>query len=105
MCGNASIYVRKRTDNRTDADVCKQCNSIIKLAGGTSNMVIHMKLHHPLLLPGSLTGNKQKADTFVCISRYTGTSYPIKYWYAYRYVFCTSTQLYNQTNHYITRDR
>ena len=40
---------KQKTDGYIDTDVgaCKQCNSVVKLAGGTSNMSTHMKLHHP----------------------------------------------------------
>ena len=53
--------LEQKADGRTDADVavCIQCNSVVELAEGTSNMLTHMKRHHPLLL-------------LVRISRYTG---------------------------------
>ena len=70
--GQQIIYARdskRKTDGRVDADVAvrKRCNSVVKPAGGTSNMSTHMKCHHPLLLPGSPVGYKRKADTLVRI--------------------------------------
>ena len=49
-----------KDDGQTDADVavCAQCNSVVKLMGGTSNMSVHMKCHHPQVLLGSPVGNK-----------------------------------------------
>ena len=66
-----------KTDGWTDAVVAvrEQCNSVVKLTRGTSNMSTHTKHHHPLLLLGSSVGNKRKADTLVRISQRT------KYWY------------------------
>ena len=62
---------KRKTDGRMDADVvCKQCSSVVKLAGGTSNMTTHMKRHHSSLLLGSPVGNKRKADMLVRISQY-----------------------------------
>ena len=50
-------------DSRTDADVAvsyKQCNSMVKLVGGTSNMSMHMKCHHPLLCLDHLWGTNKR---------------------------------------------
>ena len=88
------LKLRKRkTDGRFDADaaVCKQCNSVVKLAEGTSNMSTHMLRHYPLLLVGSPVGNKLKADALVRILyRYTdwcrqacGPSVCFRFWYGY----------------------
>ena len=48
---------KRKTYGQTDADVaiCKQSNSVVKLARGMS---MHMKRQHPLLLLGSPVGNK-----------------------------------------------
>ena len=69
------ILRKRKTDGRIEADVavCKQCNSIVKLAGGTANMSTRRKRHHPLLLLGSPMGNKRTADTLVRISQYKMT--------------------------------
>lgn len=84
-----------KTDGPIDADfaVCKHCNSVVKCAGGTSNMSKHMKRYHPLSSfvfssfsnwPNSTFGSKihwqlQQAK-LVCISRYLN----ILYWYGHR---------------------
>ena len=67
----------QKTDGKIDADVvlCKQCNFVVQLAGGTLNMSTYMNRPHSLLLLGSPVGNKWKADTPVCISRHTGILY------------------------------
>ena len=67
----------QKTDGKIDADVvlCKQCNFVVQLAGGTLNMSTYMNRPHSLLLLGSPVGNKRKADTLVRISRYACTLY------------------------------
>ena len=90
---------RRKTDSYIEADVavCKQCSSVVKLAGGTSNMSAHMKHHHhPSLLLESPVENKQKADTLFCISQYASVLYqhghkmvhvPVFFLYRHRAVF------------------
>ena len=58
---------KRKTDGRIDAAVvlCKRCNSVVKSAGGASNMSTHMRCHHPLLLLGSPVGDKRQANTLV----------------------------------------
>ena len=64
ICRNTLIYIKMkdRWPNRCwdCCRYCKQCNSNVKLAGGTSNMSKHMKHHQPLssfLLPSSSFSN------------------------------------------------
>ena len=51
---NVNLRQQKR-DGQIDADVavCKQCDSVVKLAGGISNMSKHLERHHTLSSPWS----------------------------------------------------
>ena len=100
------------TDDRIDADVAvyKQCSSVVKCAGGTSNMSKHTERQHPLsslfvcLLPHFLTDltahlevgstgsfNRLSLSTSVDILVFH-TGMDMKNQCAYRFVICTGTQ-------------
>ena len=70
ICEKTSIYVIKRKSTELMLMLlyhyqCKQCNSIVKLVGGTSNMSTH----------GHLWGTYGRTDTLVHSCRYTSTLY------------------------------
>ena len=56
---------------------CKQCDSIAKLAAGTSNTSTRLKCHHPLFFLGSPVGNSLHQSVYQYFNFYPGTD--IKY--------------------------
>ena len=98
----------RKTDNKADTDVavCKHCDSVVKLVGGTSNTWAHMKRHHPLLLFGSRVGNKRKADMLVHMNWYANILYRyehrIAYWYVLGVLVHRSTHKHTVRTSYVS---